>query len=60
MSQKQPAEDVFGKNVGNCNIAELEQWLAKHRMIENDQHLRLAEPRKVNAYLVPPQHKHSC
>ena len=34
MSRKQLVEDVFGNNVGNCNIAELKLWLVKHRMLE--------------------------
>ena len=61
MSRKQPIKDVFGKK---C-------WEAQHRrtravacQAHNDSKMTsvyvLAEPRKVNAYLVPPQPKHSC
>lgn len=46
MSHNQPVEDVFGKNVENCNVAELKQWLAKHRMIAGDQRLRVSGNKK--------------
>ena len=39
-------ENVFGKMTEHCSVTELKQWLSTHRMIANDQCLRISGTKK--------------